>query len=49
MPRKMHLVAYLKTGPSASYPGSWRHPTATLHDLFDPSRYEHIARVLEAA
>jgi len=49
MSRKMHLVAYLKTGPSASYPGSWRHPTATLHDLFEPSRYEHIARVLEAA
>jgi FMN-dependent oxidoreductase (nitrilotriacetate monooxygenase family) len=47
--KKMHLVAYMKTGPSASYPGSWRHPTATLHDLFEPSRYEHIARVLEAA
>jgi FMN-dependent oxidoreductase (nitrilotriacetate monooxygenase family) len=45
----MHLVAYLKTGPSASYPGGWRHPTASLDDLFEPERYEHIARVLESA
>jgi FMN-dependent oxidoreductase (nitrilotriacetate monooxygenase family) len=47
--RKMHLVAYLKAGPNHSYPGGWRHPSATLDDLFEPSRYEHIARVLEAA
>jgi FMN-dependent oxidoreductase (nitrilotriacetate monooxygenase family) len=47
--RKMHLVAYLKSGPSHSYPSAWRHPAATLDDLFDPGRYEHIARVLEAA
>ena len=47
--RKMHLVAYLKAGPSASYPSTWRHPSATLDDLFDPGRWEHIARVLEAA
>jgi FMN-dependent oxidoreductase (nitrilotriacetate monooxygenase family) len=45
---RMHLVAYMKTGPSASYPGGWRHPGATLHDIFEPSRWEHIARVLEA-
>jgi hypothetical protein len=31
--RKMHLVAYLKAGPSASYPSTWRHPAATLDDL----------------
>lgn len=47
--RKMHLVAYLKSGPNFSYPSSWRHPSATLDDLFDPRRWEHCARVLEAA
>lgn len=47
--RKMHLVAYLKTGPTANYPGAWRHPESDLHDIFDPERYEHLARVLEAA
>jgi FMN-dependent oxidoreductase (nitrilotriacetate monooxygenase family) len=47
-PRRMHLVAYLKTGPTANHPGAWRHPEATLDDLFAPERYEHIARVLEA-
>jgi FMN-dependent oxidoreductase (nitrilotriacetate monooxygenase family) len=47
--RKMNLVAYLKAGPSASYPSTWRHPSATLDDLFEPSRWEHLARVMEAA
>ncbi|MBL6453927.1 NtaA/DmoA family FMN-dependent monooxygenase [Belnapia sp. T6] len=47
--RRMALVAYLKAGPSASYPSSWRHPEASLDDLFTPGRWEHIARVLEAA
>ncbi|MBB3900386.1 LLM class flavin-dependent oxidoreductase [Roseococcus suduntuyensis] len=47
--RRMHLVAYLKTGPTANHPGAWRHPAAALDDIFDPGRYEHIARVLEAA
>ncbi|HWK44846.1 MAG TPA: LLM class flavin-dependent oxidoreductase [Stellaceae bacterium] len=47
--RQMHLVAYLKTGPTALHIGGWRHPEATLDDIFDPSRYQHIARVLEAA
>ena len=45
----MHLVAYLKTGPTALHVGGWRHPEATLDDILDPSRYQHIARVLEAA
>jgi len=49
MPKKMHLVAYLKAGPSASYPSTWRHPAATLDDLFTAERWEHIARTLEAA
>jgi FMN-dependent oxidoreductase (nitrilotriacetate monooxygenase family) len=48
-PRRMHLVAYLKTGPTANHPGAWRHPEAALDDIFDPARYEHIARVLEEA
>lgn len=47
--RQMHLVAYLKTGPTAMHVGGWRHPDSTLDDILDASRYEHIARVLEAA
>ena len=47
--RRMHLVAYLKTGPTANHGGAWRHPEADLDDLFEPTRYEHIARVLETA
>jgi FMN-dependent oxidoreductase (nitrilotriacetate monooxygenase family) len=47
--RQMHLVAYLKTGPTALHVGGWRHPEATLDDILEPSRYQHIARVLEAA
>lgn len=49
VPRKMHMVAYLKTSPTASYAGGWRHPSAPLHDIWDPERYEHLARTLEAA
>lgn len=49
MPGQMHLVAYLKTGPTALHAGGWRHPEATLADIFEPQRYEHIARVLEDA
>jgi FMN-dependent oxidoreductase (nitrilotriacetate monooxygenase family) len=49
MPSKMHLVAYLKAGPSATYPSTWRHPSATLDDLFEPERWESLARVMEAA
>ena len=45
----MHLVAYLKTGPTASYASAWRHPAAPLDDIWDPERYEHVARVLEEA
>ncbi|HWK47652.1 MAG TPA: NtaA/DmoA family FMN-dependent monooxygenase [Stellaceae bacterium] len=48
-PRKMHLVAYLKTGPTASYASAWRYPGAPLHDIWEPERYEHLARVLEEA
>lgn len=48
-PRTMHLVAYLKTGPTAMHVGGWRHPQSTLDDITDASRYQHIARVLEAA
>jgi hypothetical protein len=46
--RKMHLLAYVKTGPTANLPGAWRHPQADLDDMFTPERYEHLARVLEA-
>jgi FMN-dependent oxidoreductase (nitrilotriacetate monooxygenase family) len=47
--RKMHLMAYVKTGPTAQLAGAWRHPAADLDDIFRPERYEHMARVLEAA
>lgn len=49
MARRMKLVAYLKTGPTANHPGGWRHEDASLHDIFDPARYERLARTLEAA
>jgi FMN-dependent oxidoreductase (nitrilotriacetate monooxygenase family) len=45
--REMHLLAYLKTGPTANHMGAWRHPDSALHDVLTPERYEHIARVLE--
>ncbi|MBS0562155.1 MAG: NtaA/DmoA family FMN-dependent monooxygenase, partial [Proteobacteria bacterium] len=45
--RRMHLVAFLKTGPTFHHHGAWRHPEATLHDMLKPERYEHIGRVLE--
>ncbi|WP_137391166.1 LLM class flavin-dependent oxidoreductase [Rhodoligotrophos defluvii] len=47
--RKLHLLAYLKTGPTANHAGGWRHPESTLHDILEPSRYEQIAQVLEGA
>lgn len=47
--KKMHLVAYLKTGPTALHSGGWRHPESTLADIFDPVRYEQTAQILEAA
>ncbi len=47
--RRMHLIAYLKSGPNFSYPSAWRHPAAALDDLFDPGRWEQCARLLEAA
>ena len=31
--RQMHLVAYLKTGPTALHVGGWRHPEATLDEF----------------
>lgn len=46
---RMKLVAYLKTGPTASHAGGWRHPASALHDMFDPRRYEQLALTLEAA
>ena len=48
-PRRMKLVAYLKTGPTSTHAGGWRHPASALHDIFDPARYEQLARTLEAA
>jgi FMN-dependent oxidoreductase (nitrilotriacetate monooxygenase family) len=45
--RQMHLVAYLKTGPTFHHHGAWRHPEAPLNDMLRPERYEHIGRVLE--
>src|ERR1700687_893825 len=47
--RQMHLIAYLKTGPTAQHTGGWRHPESTLDDILEPSRYEYIARLLGSA
>ena len=47
--RTMHLIAYLKTGPTALHTGGWRHPESTLDDILEPARYEYIARLLESA
>jgi len=44
--RKMHLVAFLKTGPTCHHHGMWRHPESD-NDFLDPAWYEHVARVLE--
>ena len=44
----MHLVAFLMTGPTCHHHGAWRHPESVVDDLLSPTRYEHIARVLEA-
>lgn len=49
MARKMHLVAYLKTGPTAMHAGGWRHPEARLDDILEPSRYIALAKRLEEA
>ena len=49
MPRQMNLVAYLKTGPTGNHVGAWRHPDSVIDDILEPSRYETIARILEAA
>ena len=38
--RKMRLVAFLKTGPTAHHHGVWRHPE-TDNDFLDPAWYEH--------
>jgi FMN-dependent oxidoreductase (nitrilotriacetate monooxygenase family) len=45
----MHLVAYLKTGPTANHVGAWRHPDAELNNFLTPAPYERIAQVLEEA
>jgi FMN-dependent oxidoreductase (nitrilotriacetate monooxygenase family) len=49
MTRRMRLVAYLKTGPTANHGGGWRHPDSRLDDILRPERYEAIARLLEGA
>ncbi|HTI03319.1 MAG TPA: LLM class flavin-dependent oxidoreductase [Acidisoma sp.] len=46
--RNMHLVAFLMTGPTCHHHGAWRHPESEVDNILDPTRYEHIARVLEA-
>ena len=46
--RTMHLIAFLKTGPTFHHHGGWRHPEAPLGDILKPERYEQIGRVLEA-
>jgi FMN-dependent oxidoreductase (nitrilotriacetate monooxygenase family) len=47
--KKMNLIAYLKTGPTAMHSGGWRHPESVINDIFDPLRYEQAAQLLESA
>ena len=49
MTRQMHLVGYLMAGPSWHNNGSWRHRDSDAVRATDPARYEHLARVMEAA
>ncbi len=44
--RKMHLVAFLLSGPTSHHHGMWRHPE-TDNRFLEPDYYEHVARVLE--
>lgn len=44
--RRMRLVAFLLSGPTAHHHGMWRHPE-TDNAFLTPEYYEHIARVLE--
>lgn len=46
MPRQMHLVAFLMTGPTSHHHGMWRHP-ATDNGFLEPRYWEHLARTLE--
>jgi alkanesulfonate monooxygenase SsuD/methylene tetrahydromethanopterin reductase-like flavin-dependent oxidoreductase (luciferase family) len=43
---KMHLVAFLLSGPTSHHHGMWRHPE-TDNRFLEPDYYEHVARVLE--
>ncbi|HEY0294798.1 MAG TPA: NtaA/DmoA family FMN-dependent monooxygenase [Bordetella sp.] len=47
--RMMRLLAYIKTGPTVAHFGGWRHPEATLNDIFEPTRYEQMAILFEQA
>jgi FMN-dependent oxidoreductase (nitrilotriacetate monooxygenase family) len=44
--RKMHLVAFLLSGPTSHHHGMWRHPE-TDNRFLEPDYYEHVARILE--
>lgn len=46
MPRQMHLVSFLMTGPTSHNHGMWRHPE-TDNGFLEPRYWEHIARTLE--
>ena len=45
---QMHLFGYLMAGPTWHLYGSWRHPESDGLAALNPSRYETIARTLEA-
>ena len=46
--RRMHLVAYLKTGPTANHAGGWRHPASDLNDIFEPERALNLVGLHES-
>ncbi len=47
MKRQMHLIAFLKAGPTSHHHGMWRHPE-TSNDFLLPEWYEYLARLLES-
>ena len=38
MTRFMHLIAFLKTGPTFHHHGGWRPPEAPMDDMLKPER-----------
>ncbi|TPI57357.1 LLM class flavin-dependent oxidoreductase [Mesorhizobium sp. B3-1-3] len=47
MTRQLHFVGYCCVSPTWHNNGAWRHAESDAVNVMDPSRYEHIAKILE--